>query len=524
SVLGRTVGFDLQQTESCDAIVLWGSDVARTMTHLLPRLKAAVDNGARLVAVDVVRSKTMEWVERHGGLALQIHPGTDAALALALSDMAFQDRAADLTFLKEQCVGGAEFRAHVAGRVSLAQAADITGLTEALISELGDCLHAAKKPLFKLGIGWARRRFGGMGVRAVCSYAAVLGAAEGVFWESGDHFDLDLSLVAGSDLRPEGASDEVVHHVQVGRELEAGRFGATLVWCHNPAVTVPDSGAVRRGLAREDNFVIVHELFMTATAQLADVVLPATSFLEQFDLLASYGQRVLNFVAPSISTQDNCRSNFDAFAAIAQAVGLPESVWGGSEEDFCKSVLEANRERFTEQEWSRLLAHEPVELQAQEHEGWGTPSGKVELFSQEALDAGLPAMAEYQPDDGGGHSGAYWLFPGPSKATHNSTFLHSERHLARLGKPTVSMNPDDASTAGLSTGDTVRVHNDLAALTLTLDIQDFVPQGALHISGFVDESQVPERSNVNHLVNGDLNDMGDGSTLFSTRVSLSRAE
>ncbi len=524
TVLGRTIGFDLQQASSCDVIVLWGCDVLRTMSHLLPRLKAALKNGARLVAVDIVQSETLQWVAGKGGMALRIQPGTDAALALALSDMAFQDRAADLAFLKKECVGGAEFRAHVAGRVSLSRAAEITGLTEEAIQALADCLHAAQKPMFKLGIGWSRRRFGGMGVRAVCSYAAVIGAAEGVFWESGDHFAMDLTSADGSGLRPEGASDEVVHHVQVGREMETGRFGATLVWNHNPAVTVPDSSAVRRGLAREDNFVVVHELFMTATARLADVVLPATSSLEQFDLLRSYGQRVLNFVAPALEPRGQCRSNFDTFAAIGKAVGLPESVWGGTDKEFCTSLLQTNRERFTDGEWSRLIDHNPVELHAQDHSGWGTPSGKVELFSQAAEDAGLPAMADYLVDDGGGRSGAFWLLPSPSKATHNSTFLHSARHLARLGKPTLSMNPEDADQAGLHSGQAIRVHNELSSLSLTLDIQGFVPPGAVHISGFLDETQVPEGRNVNHLVCSDLNDMGDGSTLFSTRVFVSPVE
>ncbi|MCP5020360.1 MAG: molybdopterin-dependent oxidoreductase [bacterium] len=521
TVLGRAVGFDMQQTSECDVIVLWGCDVLNTVSHLLPRLKAAHKNGARLIAVDIVQSETLAWVERKGGMALRIHPGTDAALALALCDMAFQDRTADMGFLKNDCVGGAEFRAHVAGRISIAQAAETTGLTEQSIQELGDCLHAARKPMFKLGIGWSRRRFGGMGVRAVCSYAAVIGAAGGVIWESGDHFALDLKEADGSDLRPEGVSGEVVHHVQLGREMEAGRFGATLVWNHNPAVTVPDSAAVRRGLAREGNFVVVHELFMTETARLADVVLPATSYLEQYDLLRSYGQRVLNFVAPALKPRGQCRSNFDTFAAIGKVAGLPESVWFGTDKDFCLSLLRTNRERFTEDEWLRLQAHDPVELHPQDHTGWGTPSGKVELFSQAAKDAGLPAMATYLPDDGGGLSGAYWLLSGPSKATHNTTFLHSARHLARLGKPTLTMNPEDAEEAGMETGQRVRVHNGLSSLTLTLDVQEFVPGGAVHISGFLDETQVPEGRNVNHLVCGDLNDMGDGSTLFSTRVFVS---
>jgi anaerobic selenocysteine-containing dehydrogenase len=187
-------------------------------------------------------------------------------------------------------------------------------------------------------------------------------------------------------------------------------------------------------------------------------------------------------------------------------------------------ILEANRTRFTDDEWQRLHDHIPVELHAQEHADRGTPSGKVELWSAAAVEAGLPAMAEYLPDDGGGHSGAYWLFPGPSKATHNSTFLHSERHLARLGPPTVEMNPSDAQAAGLESGVAVRVHNALGALTLKLEVQDSVPPGALHISGFVDEAQVPEGRNVNHLVSADLSDMGNGSVLFSTRVSVTRAD
>ncbi|HRV81538.1 MAG TPA: molybdopterin-dependent oxidoreductase, partial [Planctomycetota bacterium] len=400
AVLGRAIGFDLEHLETCDGIVIWGCDVARTMSHLMPRLARAVKAGAWVAVVDIYESDTVAWVRKHGGTALLLRPGTDAALALGLCQLAFEERRADLGFLKHACVGSAEFRAHLAGRYGVEEVSAVTGIEPAELRAFAQRFHASKAPLLKLGIGMSRRAVGGMSMRALASYAAVLGIADRTHWESGAHFGLDLAELDGHDLRPAGFDQPPIRLVQLGNELASGRFGASLVWGHNPAVTVPDSNMVRRGLADPNHFLMVHELVWTATAQLADVVLPATTFLDQADLLRSYGHRVLHYVPKVLDPIGETRGNVAAFAAIGEALGLDRSVWEGSPETWCERVLNNNRTRFTDEEWQRLLAHEPVKLAAQVHADRGTSTGRIELFSAQLELAGHAPMAEYTPDEG----------------------------------------------------------------------------------------------------------------------------
>ncbi|MEZ6020583.1 MAG: molybdopterin-dependent oxidoreductase [Planctomycetota bacterium] len=519
AVLGDAVGFDLRGIEDADCIVLWGLDPLRTMPHLVPRVKRAMEGGAKVWVIDIQQSDTAEWVQRAGGRFLRVYPGSDAALALGLASLAFEERRADLTFLKNECVGAAEFREHLRGRYGLEAVAAMTGATAEDLRALAGDVHGAQAPVLKFGIGLARRRVGAMSLRAMASYAAVLGLEDRVHWQSGDHFDLDLSPMEGWDLRPAGAPTERMPLVRLGAELESGRFDAAFVWGHNPAITVADTERVRRGLARPDLFLVVHELVWTHTAQLADVVLPATTHLEQPDLIRSYGQRVLHSVPPLLDPRGECRGNVAAFAAIAKALDLPAEVWDCDAAGWVERLLEHNRARFSDEEFARLLAHEPVHLGPRPKTHRGTPSGKVELYSETLAAAGQPPMAEYQRDEGVG-SGDFWLWPSPSKATHNSTFLYSPRHRARLGAPQVRMHPGDAERLGLADGDPVQLHNQAGSLILNVRLDGGLPTGALAVDGFVDEPQVPGGGNVNSLVPGELSLWGSGGCQYSTRVSV----
>jgi anaerobic selenocysteine-containing dehydrogenase len=362
-----------------------------------------------------------------------------------------------------------------------------------------------------------------MGMRAVCSLAAVLGHGERVHYESFAHFGLAEAVVQRDDLRFAGAPTQPVVQVRLGEELTAGRFRAAFVWCHNPAVTLPDSNRVRSGLAREDLFLVVHEHFLTETAERADVVLPATTFLEHADVYRSYGHRVMQLARKAIEPVAEARSNVAAFAAIAKRLGLPEATWRATEEGLCEELLEASRGRIGEDEMARLRAGEPVKLRPQAFEGWGTPSGKIELYSEAARAAGQPPMATYVEDDGAGDRGRFSLVGAPSVETHNSTFSHSPRHVRKAGPPRVWVNPDDAHDLGLSTGGRARIANARGALTLLVEVSDSMPAGLVRVDGLPRAADVPEGVGLNALTSGATSDLGSGNVMFSARVDLTPA-
>jgi anaerobic selenocysteine-containing dehydrogenase len=523
SVLGDSIGPHLgEELPRADLVVLWGCDAARTNQHLLPRVKEAAQRGAPVFVVDVWRTDTIRRVESWGGRGLVLRPGTDAALALGLAGRAFDGRAVDLAALRRDCTGAAEWRAEVAGAWPIERVLAETGLAREEFLAFSDALHAAERPVLKVGIGWTRRRNGGEAMRAVCALAATLGHADRVHFESADVFGLDRSVVARPDLRRQPAPAPI-SHVRLGEELASGRFRAVFVWAHNPVATVPDAARVRSGLLRDDVFVVVHELMPTETVRVADVVLPATAFVEHSDVYQSYGHRTLQVAWRSCRAPGEVRSNVDTFNALGLRLGFDEPGWFDQDEDVLVGELLAhNRARFTAEEYRRIVAGEPVELAPRPRAGRGTASGKVELCGED----GTLGPPRFVPDEAAGTgplaAGDYTLLPAPSYATHNSTYLASSRHVARMGAPTVWLHPDDAAREGLAAGDRARVVNGYGALTLTVACTDDQPPGCVRIDGFVDVDAVPEEVGVSALVPPALSDLGSGSCLYSARVGLER--
>jgi anaerobic selenocysteine-containing dehydrogenase len=510
-VLGRCLGPDLEtELEPCDLLLLWGCEMARTNQHLQPRVKRLLERGVPVVAIDIWRSDTIRRLETWGGQGIVVKPGSDAMLALALARIAFELGIADREFLARECLGATEFEAHATRAHDLEQCQAATGVDPQAVAALAMLLRGAQKPIFKTGVGFARRRNGGMSMRAVCSLAAVLGHGARVHFESFAHFGLPEDWIIRPDLRPKEKSAAVVPHVQLGRMLDEGRFRAVFVWCHNPAVVLPDSVRVRRGLAREDVFTVVHEHVLTETAELADVVLPATTFVEHEDVYRSYGHRRLQWTRPGAKPRGEARSNVECFRAIARRLDLPRECWELDAHQLVGGFLAASSARVNAGEFDALREGKPVKLHDQKLEGWGTPSGKIELAN--------PAPASYVPDDGAGERGAFQLIPAPSVATHNSTFLYSGRHLAKAGKPVCYLHPAELVRLKAVEGTPLVLSNAQGRITLAASSDENVPPGCIRVDGVLRGRDVPEGVGINALVNPALSDLGDGNVLYSTRV------
>jgi anaerobic selenocysteine-containing dehydrogenase len=516
-VLGEVIGPDIEEAADADALILWGVDVARTWQHMLPIVKQLCDRSVPVVAIDIYRSDTIKRVVGWGGSGLIVHPGSDSALALGLCRLAFELGFADRDFLERECLGARRFEEHVRSHNDLADTCRATGLGEHQVMELARVLGRSVRPFIKTGTGWTRRRNGGASMRAVCSLAAVLGHAERVLFESSDHFGLAEQCIERPELRADRAHPAPCHQAALGRELCNGRYEVVFVWGHNPAVTLPDSARVCAGLSRDDLFLVVHEQVMTETAQLADVVLPATFFFEHSDLYRSYGHRYLHFARKATEPPPGPRSNLSTFAAIARALKLPPATWDVTEESVVEEVLEASRERIGEANLERLRAGERVKLPPLVRTGRGTPSGKVELVSEAAVRLGQPDMASVVTED---EVRELWLCPAPSVATHNSTYLASPWHLARAGAPCCWINPALARVKGIGEGDLVRLESDHGRLTLAARISDDVPENMVRVDGLPRPADCVEGYGVNVLTGPEISDLGNGATFFSTRVDL----
>lgn len=526
AVLGDCVGPDVLEAEEADAVVVWGSDLRRTVQHLFPLVRARARAGVPVRVVDVWRTDTMVDLERHGARGIVLRPGTDSILASALARWALETGRADRAFLAEECHGAAEYEAHLAGAPGLAEAAERCGISEPDALDLGQVLASARRLFLRTGSGWARRTNGGHGMRALCSLAAVLGKADRVHYESGAVFPFDSDLVSRPDLRPAPAPP-TFHHVTAGPELAAGRFRAAVVWGHNPALTLPDSASVRAGLVRDDLFVLVHEQVMTETARLADVVLPATFFVEHTDLYKSYGHRVAQLGRRAVAPPEGPRSNVRAFAALARELDLPAPAQVDDEEELVEEVLRAWAREAPPEQVERLRAGEPTTFeapmgsrQAPGSRSWPTPSGRVELLSESAAAAGHGLHAAWCEERGTGAGRGLWLVSAASVETHNTTYLDHERHARRAGEPTCFVHPEEPAVSGLEDGAPVTLVSDRGRLTLSLCLDERTPPGRVRVDGFPRPALTPEGASVNELTGPELSDLGAGVTYYSTRVDL----
>lgn len=519
-VLGNVVGADLERAEESDAVVLWGCDMVRTVQHLQPAVQRLAKRGAPVVAIDIYRSDTIRALERWGGRGLIVKPGSDAALALALARIAFERNWVDRAFLERECVGAAEFEAHVCAGHGLEWASAQTGLAADEIEALAELIARSPGLLLKTGVGFGRRRNGAMSMRAICSLAAVLGKVDNLHYESYSCFELADDVVQMPQLQRAGREARSFKHVQLGRELESGKYGALFVWAHNPAVVCPESARVRAGMQRDDVFVVVHEQFLTESAQLADVVLPSTMFVEHSDVYRSYGHRRLQLARKACQPPPGPRSVLETFSAIAKALELPRETWDADADRLCDELLEASLARKDGEQRAELLAGAPIKVAPRVRPGQGTPSGKIELFSSAALALGQPPMATYVPDDAAGTRGEFWLVSAPSVHTHNSTFSHSARHLRRVGEQRVKVNPGDAERLGLSDGALATLSNQHGSVSFPVELSADMPPGLVRIDGLPRAEDTPERLGVNALVSGETSDLGDSNTLYSTRVEL----
>lgn len=518
-VFGKALGFDLETLDRAPGLLVWGCDIARTVQHSLPRVRALCQAGKPVVVVDVHRSSTVRRVERWGGKSILLRPGTDAALLMALAHEAFERGVVDRTARSEDCHGLAEFEAAVRSAPTLAEAARTCGIEVADALELHDLL-ASKRVWTKAGIGWSRRFQGANAMRALCSLIAVHGLEREFHFESGDVFPDFVSPIVRRDLRPPDAPDRIAAHVGLSRALECGEYGAVFVWGHNPVVTMPNSNAVRRGMSREDCFVVVHDLFLTETAELADVVLPSASFLEQSDLYVSYGHRHIQLTRRILQPPGEARGNVEAFSAIAQTLELPEAAWKSTTDELLDELYALACESLDSGQRARLAAGDPVKLAREVGVDRGTPSGKLELASDRAEELGGPRVPTWSTDEAAREEGRFQLHCAPSEHTHNSTYLHSSRHLARVGNPRCAMNPADADELGVGAGDAVRLLNARGSLTLELEIDADVPREMVRVDGLFRACDTTEGVGLNALTVSDPGDLGRGNTYYSTRVDV----
>jgi anaerobic selenocysteine-containing dehydrogenase len=517
-------------------IILWGTNPVISNQHLWPLVLKARQNGAKLVVIDPFQSQSSLLADQH----IQPMPGTDVVLALAMINVILSERLQDQSYIDQYTSGIDELKEY-AKKYDPESAAKITGVDKAVIINLAREYAKASPSVIRVLIGLEKHASGANAYRAIAMLPALTGAWKhlggGLLHFTFELFGKALNWERLNLAETIGKSKtRSVNMVQIGRALNHSTnppIHALFVYNSNPAVIAPDQNQVIKGLEREDLMTVVLEHFVTDTARYADYVLPATTQLEHWDLMDSWGQTYINLNQPVISPRGESKSNTEIFRTLAKAMEFQEPYFYESDLDIIKQTLKSKHpymkgitlESLMENGWARLAL--PTPWMPHVNGNFATASGKCEFFTKDATKMNISPLPEYKPVVYTSEElKKYPLQLMSIKSTSNflNTSHANVKHLlTREGTFYLDLHKQDADARGVSDGDQVNVYNDHGKVTATARIKNKVRQGIVCMPQGFWPSLLKGGSSVNALTNDRLTDIGDGSALQETRVEVMKS-
>jgi anaerobic selenocysteine-containing dehydrogenase len=528
------VGMDPETFRLARLVVLWGANVLSTHPHLWRLLLEARKNGASIVSIDPIRTRTAAASDWH----LAPVPGTDAALALGLLHVVLLEGKEDRQFIGERTVGWEAFRERILASPP-SRVAEITGLPRESIVDLGKRLAETRPTAIRIGIGLQRHGGGGMAVRTITCIPGVTGdwkyPGGGVFYDTRGFFGLHWDALSRDDLR--SRQTRTLDVKRLGDELlETSNPPVNVLFAYacNPAASVPNQMKVLRGLGRNDLFTVVVEHFLTDTARYADIVLPATMQIEHHDLLISYGHLYLAWNEPAVPPPGECLPATEMFRRLARTMGLDTPALYESDDTIARQLLDSGHpslagitfEELKARGWIRLNYPHPFVPFA---DAFPTASGKLEFVSDRMAQAGLDPVAGYTPSHESSQRDTTLARGYPlaliTPANHyflNSIFANVPRQRQRSGAATLLIHPDDAAPRQIATGDEVRVANARGAFFAVADVSDHIRPGVVASTKGRWPGFSKEGATINATVDERDSDMGGGAVYHDNRVRVEK--
>ena len=540
---GRLAGPDPREMAVSDCVVIWGTNVVSTQINVMTHaVRARKERGAKIVAIDIYRNETMKQAD----LALCLKPGTDAALACAVMHVLFRDGYADRAYLEKYTDVPHELEAHLKTKTP-AWAAAITGLSVEEIETFAKLVGEHKRTYFRLGYGFTRSRNGAVSMHAASSIAAVTGAWQyeggGAFHNNGAIYALNKGMIEGHDVRD--PTIRLLDQSRIGAvlcgEAETLQGGppvtAMLIQNTNPMSVAPEQDKVKRGFARDDLFVCVHEQIMTETAAIADIVLPATMFMEHDDIYKGGGHQYLMLGPKLIEPPGECRPNHQVFSGLAKRLGLEHPGFAMSEREHIDwMLLHSGWGTLANLEEKRWIDCQPEFNRAHYLDGFAYPDGefrfKPDWPEVKAPNNGsmgpwqmLPALPDYWPSiEEANETHPFRLATSPSRSFLNSSFNETPSGRTKEGgRPEVMIHPDDAAEWEISDGGLVRIGNPRGTVTLHARHFDGLKRGVLITEGIWPNSAYPDGRGINTLTGADPVAPHGGAAFHDNRVWIAAA-
>jgi molybdopterin guanine dinucleotide-containing S/N-oxide reductase-like protein len=545
TVIGRSIGTEPQQFRDSKYIIAWGANIHATNVHLWPFIEEARRKGAKLVVIDPYKTRTARVADWH----LSINPGTDVALALAMMHVIIGEKLYDTDYVSKYTLGFEQLQQRVQ-EYPPARVAGLTGISAEDIRKLAREYATVRPAVIRVNYGVQRSQNGGSAMRAIAMLPCITGSwAEvggGLQLSTSGAFYLNMHALERPDLMQKsslGRPARVVNMSELGKalnHLSDPPVKAVFVYNSNPAVVAPNHQDVVRGFLREDLFTVVHEQFFTDTTNYADIVLPATTFLEHKDLNKAYGHIYLQVSNQAIEPLGESRSNTDLFSQLAQRMGFTDDCFQQSADDMIDATLAPAEDQHIPSGWEKWLGGITREqLEKEGHVrlnvgegpflpfaqgGFATASGKAELYSEKLAAQGLDPVVSFVPPEESRLAEGAKKFPLELLSRKADNFLNSTftniPSLQKMEHPELlEISAADADPRAIHEGDWVRVFNSRGEVRLRAHVNGSVQPGVvaarLNAARFT-----PDGNSINALTSETLTDIGGGATFYSCLVQV----
>lgn len=522
---GKLAGPDPREIAVADLVVIWGTNPVSTQVNVMTHaITARKTRAAKIVVIDIYETDTV----RQADLGLVLKPGTDGALACAVMHILFRDGKADWDYLNTHSDRPRELEAHLQNKTPQ-WAAAITGLTVDVIEEFANLVATTKRAYFRLGYGFTRQRNGAFNMHAAASIATVTGAWQyeggGAFHNNGAIFTLDKTMIEGLDVRD--PSIRYLDQSRIGAVLQGDiadlRGGppvtAMLIQNTNPVSVAPEQARVKAGFARDDLFVAVHEQFMTETARFADIVLPATTFVEHDDIYKGGGHQYLVLGPKLIEPVGESRCNHQVHIELASRLGVDHPGFHMSEREHIDWMLQQSGfGTLADLEKNAWLDCQPDFDTAHYINGFDTKDGKFHFSPDWATlsapnrsrygaigpVADMPKLPDYwQVLEEADAAHPFRLATSPARSFLNSTFNETKSSLNKEGRPEILIHSLDGAKLNLSDGEKVVVGNGRGEVRLAVRFFDGLVPGVAISEGIWPNDAFEDGNGINTLVGAD---------------------
>jgi anaerobic selenocysteine-containing dehydrogenase len=538
---GALRGADPREMAESDLVVIWGTNPVNTQVNVMTHaVKARKNRGGKIAVVDVYETGAAKQAD----IFVRVNPGTDAALACAVMHVLFRDGYADWDYLNQYTDCPAELEAHLKSRTP-EWASKICGTPVKDIEAFAKVIGETDRTFFRLGYGFTRQRNGAVAMHAASCIPAVTGAwrhkGGGAFHNNGAIYGWDKTITEGLDVRD--ANVRMLDQARIGEVLtghaDALKDGppieALFIQNTNPMMIAPDHTKVREGFLRDDLLTVVHEQFMTETAAMADIVLPATMFTEHDDFYQGGGHQHISHGLKVVEPPGECRSNHEVICALAERLGAEHPGFAMSPRELIDATLKASKrpgvDVLEQENWFDV---QPPFEQAHYLNGFAHPDGKFH-FKADWSEPAPKGFGGYQPEDmpdlpdhwavidAATPAKPFRMATSPARSFLNSTFTETKSSRDREGRPTVQMRAEDAEKLGLSDGQRVRIGNDLGETVLHLSVNDATNVGVVIVESIWPNAAFETGVGINVLTSAEPGSPVGGAVYHDTAVWIKAA-